>query len=318
MVRQVRLLAQSNPDIGVRGCRLGILYPELVEMQTRAILGAAMQASKNGDASFMVQIMIPMVSTDHEIEDIAPVIKASAEELFKAKGEHVNFTIGSSLDVPRACMRANAIVSEGDVAFLSINTNMLTELVYGMSRADSSRLVESYQRIGIMKKDPFVSLDQSGVGSLLKIAKNLIRKTNRFIRVGVCGEQSGDPASIEFYDALGMDYVSECERHFSIVCVRLTVITPLRFRATTSWSLQRRWPLHRLTSQLPQVSHISYHLCVMDMVLTFLVGLHYCILFSQESSYGIKRFTRDNIFRISLITMEDIIIKLGSQRCRSN
>lgn len=128
-------------------------------------------------------------------------------KFFTSEGEEVMFVIGSSLDVPRACMRANAIVSEGDVAFLSVNTNMLTELVYGMSRADTARLVESYVHMGIMSRNPFLVLDQTGVGGLLKIAKNLVKKSNRFIRMGVRGEQAADAASIEFFDALGMDYV---------------------------------------------------------------------------------------------------------------
>ena len=130
------------------------------------------------------------------------------EQLFASIGDRVNFIIGSSLDVPRACLRANAIAGEGDVAFLSFNTDMLTELSYGLSRRDSTRLVESYGRIGILQADPFRRLDQSGVGTLLSMAKTLIRKSNRFIRVGVCGEHSGDPASIEFLDSLGVDYVS--------------------------------------------------------------------------------------------------------------
>ncbi|CAE7456161.1 ppdK, partial [Symbiodinium microadriaticum] len=172
--------------------QLGILYPELVEMQTRAILRAAVKVKQSGDASPRVQLLVPMVSTDHEIEDIAPVIKSAAAEVyvltltgkydpeysrqfFSSADEVVSFVIGSSLDVPRACMRANAIAGEGDVAFLSINTDLLTELTYGMSRHDSSRLIDSYTRIGIMKRDPFISLDRNGVGSLLKIAKNLIR-----------------------------------------------------------------------------------------------------------------------------------------------
>jgi pyruvate, orthophosphate dikinase len=144
-------------------------------------------------------------------------------QYFVKVGEEVNFIIGSSLDVPRACMRANAIVSEGDVAFLSVNTNMLTELVYGMSRVDTMRLVENYVNLGIMQSNPFTCLDQTGVGGLLKIAKNLVRKTNRFIRMGVRGEQAADAASIEFFDALGMDYVSTnntCGVHrVAILCI---------------------------------------------------------------------------------------------------
>ena len=137
-------------------------------------------------------------------------------QLFASVGEKVNFVIGSSLDVPRACLRANAIVGEGDVAFLSFNTDMLTEMCYGLSRGDSTRLVEAYGRIGVLQTDPFRRLDQSGVGALLKIAKTLIRKSNRFIRVGVCGEHSGDPASIEFFDSLGVDHVSAMQWSYEV------------------------------------------------------------------------------------------------------
>lgn len=155
--------------LGFRGCRLSIVHPAITAMQTAAALGAALDAQDQGVA-VKLKLMIPLVSTDHEVEEIAPVIRAAAAALFEARGKSVPFDMGCMIEVPRACLRADAIVEEGDISFVSFGTNDLTQMVYGFSRDDSERFLPYYIQKRLVRDDPFACLDVRGVGSLMTLA----------------------------------------------------------------------------------------------------------------------------------------------------
>lgn len=205
--KRVRELHECNPMMGFRGCRLSILYPELTDMQTRAIIGAAVTLFQEG-ISCRLQIMIPLVCSDHEIECIVPVIKTAAESVCNSSGCFVDYKIGAMLEVPRAMLRADSIAKEDDVSFLSIGTNDLTQLIYGFSRDDVGRFLPAYMDKHIFASDPFKTIDQRGVGSMISLAIARIRKANSKIKIGVCGEHAGDAESIDFFEKLGVDYIS--------------------------------------------------------------------------------------------------------------
>ena len=176
-------------------------------MQTTAALGAAIAAHEEG-CPVHLKLMIPLVSTDHEIEEIAPVIRAAAEKLFISTGKKISYDVGTMIEVPRACLRADAIVTEGDVSFVSFGTNDLTQMVYGFSRDDSDCFLPHYVQKKLVASDPFISIDTRGVGALVALAIDKIRRASTNVAIGVCGEHGGDPRSIEFFNGVGVNYVS--------------------------------------------------------------------------------------------------------------
>ncbi len=205
-LKQVReSLFEFNPMLGHRGSRLGISYPEIYQAQARAILEAACQLRKQG-VKAIPEIMLPLIGTKREFEVLAAEIHEVAAQVFKEQGQKVAFTVGTMIEVPRACIVADQIAETAE--FFSFGTNDLTQMGYGLSRDDSVKFLNDYISRGIYKKDPFQELDAEGIGGLMKIAVERGRKTNKNLKLGICGEHGGDPASIRICNALGLNYVS--------------------------------------------------------------------------------------------------------------
>ncbi|WP_025899313.1 pyruvate, phosphate dikinase [Sneathiella glossodoripedis] len=199
-------LHEFNPMLGHRGCRLGISFPEIYEMQARAILEAAASVSKELGETVIPEIMIPLVATERELEILKGKIEAVAKEIETETGVDVEYLIGTMIELPRAALQAGHIANQAE--FFSFGTNDLTQTTYGISRDDSGSFLEAYVDQGIYEVDPFVSLDQDGVGELVKIAAERGRETRSDIKLGICGEHGGDPSSIDFCEKVGLDYVS--------------------------------------------------------------------------------------------------------------
>lgn len=199
-------LSESNPMLGHRGCRLGVTYPEIYEMQAIAIFEAAVQVSKATGQTVVPEIMIPLVATRRELDLMKAVVDAAANTVFAQTGVTLEYAVGTMIELPRAALRAGEIAESAE--FFSFGTNDLTQTTLGISRDDSAHFLEVYQRKGIYEKDPFASLDQDGVGELVQIAAERGRKTRAGLKLGICGEHGGDPASIHFCEQTGLDYVS--------------------------------------------------------------------------------------------------------------
>ncbi len=202
---KVHQLSEFNPMLGHRGCRLGITYPEIYEMQVRAIIEAAINVKAKG-IKVLPEIMIPLVGTKNELAYLKKRSLAVIEEVFKQKKTKVAYMIGTMIEVPRAALIADKIAE--DAEFFSFGTNDLTQMAYGFSRDDAAVFLENYLSKEIIEKDPFQSVDVEGVGQLIRTGIELGRKTNPKLKVGICGEQGGDPASVSFCYSVGMDYVS--------------------------------------------------------------------------------------------------------------
>ncbi len=198
-------LHESNPMLGHRGCRLGITYPEITEMQARAILEAAIEVAAEG-VKVKPEIMIPLVGTRKEFDDQARVVRAVAEKVFAERGKRIPFLVGTMIEVPRGALTAGEIAKTAE--FFSFGTNDLTQTTFGLSRDDLGPVLASYLEKDIYAVDPFVSIDREGVGRLMRIAIEDGRRTKPDLKLGICGEHGGDPTSVEFCDALGLDYVS--------------------------------------------------------------------------------------------------------------
>ncbi|MBF7011782.1 pyruvate, phosphate dikinase [Novosphingobium resinovorum] len=204
--RRAEELAESNPMLGHRGCRLGVVYPEIYEMQARAIFEAACAVSRETGQPVVPEIMIPLVGTARELDMLKQTVIGVSEAVFAEQGLTVEFTVGTMIELPRAALVADEIAAVGE--FFSFGTNDLTQTTLGISRDDAGRFLGSYIDKGIYAKDPFVSIDVDGVGKLIAMAARLGRETRADIKLGICGEHGGDPASIAFCDRVGLDYVS--------------------------------------------------------------------------------------------------------------
>jgi pyruvate,orthophosphate dikinase len=206
---RVIALTESNPMLGHRGCRLLIAYPEITEMQTRAILEAAAEAARQTGDPVEPEIMVPLVGMRSELDNVKATIDATAAEVAKAAGAdapQINYTVGTMIELPRAALRAQDIAETA--SFFSFGTNDLTQTTFGISRDDSAGFLGAYAQMGVLETDPFVSLDTEGVGILMRVAANEGRKARADLKLGICGEHGGDPASIRFCEAIGLDYVS--------------------------------------------------------------------------------------------------------------
>ena len=199
-------LKEYNPMLGHRGCRLGITYPEIYEMQARAIFEAALNVAKKTGDAVIPEIMIPLVSTQKELQLMRDVVEQAAKEIFEAKDASVEYVVGTMIELPRAALTADEIAESAD--FFSFGTNDLTQTTLGMSRDDAANFLPVYTEKGIYERDPFVSIDVDGVGQLVSIAKDKGRRVNATLKLGICGEHGGDPASIAFCEKVGLDYVS--------------------------------------------------------------------------------------------------------------
>jgi pyruvate,orthophosphate dikinase len=199
-------LHEANPMLGHRGCRLGITYPEIYEMQARAIFEAALIVLREDGAKILPEIMIPLAATKREIDILKDKIDQVAETVFEASGHRVEYQVGTMIELPRAALRAGELAESAE--FFSFGTNDLTQTTFGISRDDAAGFLSEYERQGIVDIDPFVSIDVDGVGELVSIAVERGRGTNADIKLGICGEHGGDPASIRFCESVGLDYVS--------------------------------------------------------------------------------------------------------------
>ncbi len=204
--RRVGELHEFNPMLGHRGCRLGITFPEIYEMQARAIFEAVCAVKEKTGEAPLPEVMIPLVATKRELEILRALVNRVAEEVFAEKGTRVDYLVGTMIELPRAALMAGEIAEEA--RFFSFGTNDLTQTTLGLSRDDAGRFLGAYVDRGIFARDPFVSLDVDGVGQLVEVAVERGRKTRGDIKLGICGEHGGDPASIGFCEKVGLDYVS--------------------------------------------------------------------------------------------------------------
>ncbi|MSP83514.1 MAG: pyruvate, phosphate dikinase [Alphaproteobacteria bacterium] len=200
------MLKEANPMLGHRGCRLGISYPEIYEMQARAIFEAAIEVKRRHGAAVVPEVMIPLVATRAELDILKARIDAVAREVMAESGTTIDYLVGTMIELPRAALQAGDIALAA--AFFSFGTNDLTQTTFGISRDDAANFLDDYMRAGILERDPFVTLDQEGVGELVRIAAERGRRARPDLKLGICGEHGGDPASIRFCQSVGLDYVS--------------------------------------------------------------------------------------------------------------
>jgi pyruvate,orthophosphate dikinase len=205
LLRRVEQLHEFNPMLGHRGVRLGITYPEITEMQTRAIIEAACLLAKEG-LKVVPEIMIPLVGIVKELRDQKAVVERVAADVMKEQGVKIKYLVGTMIEVPRGAVTADEIAAEAQ--FFSFGTNDLTQLTYGFSRDDIGKFLGAYQDKKILDKDPFATIDTVGVGQLVETGVRKGRSTRPDLKIGICGEHGGDPSSIHFFEQAGLDYVS--------------------------------------------------------------------------------------------------------------
>jgi len=198
-------LHEFNPMMGHRGCRLAVTYPEIAEMQTRAVIEAAINVSRK-NIKVVPEIMIPLVGDVKELKYVKDVVVRTANELIEKSGVKIEYKVGTMIEIPRAAITADEIAKEAE--FFSFGTNDLTQMTFGFSRDDAGKFLEEYYNKKIYEFDPFAKLDQDGVGKLVEMAAKLGRQTRPDIKLGICGEHGGDPSSIEFCHQIGLNYVS--------------------------------------------------------------------------------------------------------------
>jgi pyruvate,orthophosphate dikinase len=202
----IESLHEFNPMMGHRGCRLAVSYPEIAEMQTRAVIEAAITVRKNKGYKIVPEIMIPLVGEIKELKYVKDIVVRVADEIIAAEGIDMKYLVGTMIEIPRAALTADEIATEAE--FFSFGTNDLTQMTFGFSRDDAGKFLKDYYEKKIYEFDPFAKLDQNGVGKLVKMAAELGRKTRPDIHLGICGEHGGDPSSVEFCHSVGLDYVS--------------------------------------------------------------------------------------------------------------
>jgi pyruvate,orthophosphate dikinase len=203
--RKVESLKEANPMLGHRGCRLGISYPEITEMQARAIFTAAAQVKREG-IDVHPEIMIPLVGHVNELAKQKEIVLKVAEEVKRAYGVSIEFLVGTMIELPRAALTADKVAEQAE--FFSYGTNDLTQTTFGLSRDDAGKIIASYLQEKIWEGDPFVAIDREGVGELMRIGVEKGRKTRPTLKVGICGEHGGEPSSVEFCHRLNLNYVS--------------------------------------------------------------------------------------------------------------
>ena len=202
----VESLHEFNPMMGHRGCRLAVSYPEIAEMQTRAVIEAAIEVKTAKGYDIVPEIMIPLVGEVKELKFVKDIVVRTAEEVMDEKGVKLNYHVGTMIEIPRAAITADEIAKEAE--FFSFGTNDLTQMTFGFSRDDAAKFLSDYYERKIYEQDPFAKLDQKGVGQLVKIAAERGRSTRPNIKLGICGEHGGDPSSVEFCHNVGLNYVS--------------------------------------------------------------------------------------------------------------
>jgi pyruvate,orthophosphate dikinase len=205
IAERVKALHEFNPMLGFRGCRLGIVFPEITEMQARAIFEAACNVQKEG-MKVEPEIMIPLVAFLPELKAQAKIVRDTAEKVFAEKGVKVHYLVGTMIELPRACVTADQIAQTAE--FFSFGTNDLTQTGLGMSRDDYGSFIRLYMESDIVPRDPFQTIDFDGVGGLMQLGVDKGRKTRGDLKIGICGEHGGDPDSVKFCHTIGLNYVS--------------------------------------------------------------------------------------------------------------
>jgi pyruvate,orthophosphate dikinase len=205
MRRRHNSFDQANPSMGHRGCRLGATHPDILCMQVTAILQAAFSLADEGIKA-KPQIMVPLVATSEEMSVVSALMRETAAKIFAKCGTRIPYSVGALIEVPRAAICSGAISKHSD--FVAFGTNDLTQMTYGFSREGSRRYLDLYLEQGVLKQDPFVSLDQQGVGYLIKLGIDSVRRQNPSMEIGICGDHSADPESLRFFHATGVDFVS--------------------------------------------------------------------------------------------------------------
>ncbi len=203
---KARGLHELNPMMGHRGCRLAVSYPEIAEMQTRAIMEAAVEVSKEENIKITPEIMIPLIGEIKELKFVKNIVVETVEKVFEEKGAKLDYLVGTMIEIPRAALTADEIASEAE--FFSFGTNDLTQMTYGLSRDDAGKILSDYIDKNIYECDPTARLDRTGVGMLMKWAVEKAKPVRPDIHLGICGEHGGDPSSVEFCHQIGLDYVS--------------------------------------------------------------------------------------------------------------
>jgi pyruvate, orthophosphate dikinase len=203
---RARQLHEFNPMLGFRGCRLAIAYPEIAEMQARAIFEAAVEAAATTGKPVVPEVMVPLIATKAEFDLVKERIDAMAQAVAKERSARIDYQVGTMIELPRAALMAGEIAQSAE--FFSFGTNDLTQTTFGISRDDAASFLGPYTARGILKSDPFVSIDRDGVGEMMRIGTERGRKTRNKLKVGICGEHGGDPASVAFCHEIGLDYVS--------------------------------------------------------------------------------------------------------------
>jgi pyruvate,orthophosphate dikinase len=204
--KRVAELEEFNPMLGHRGCRLAVTYPEIAEMQTDAIIMAAVELKKEKDMDIQPEIMIPLVGMKSELADVKKIVVDTAEKIFKKEGVTIQYKVGTMIEIPRAALTADEIAEEAE--FFSFGTNDLTQMTFGFSRDDTGKIIKEYMDKGILEEDPFQTLDQEGVGQLVEMGVKKGRATRPNIKLGICGEHGGDPKTIDYCHRIGLNYVS--------------------------------------------------------------------------------------------------------------
>ena len=212
--QKINALHESNPMMGHRGCRLAVTYPEIAEMQTRAVLQAAINVMRECGYNIVPEIMIPLVGSKKELAFVKKIVDETAKKVFEEQGVTLEYHVGTMIEIPRAAITADEIAEEAE--FFSFGTNDLTQMTFGFSRDDAGKFLGSYYENKIFESDPFARLDQDGVGKVVKLAAELGRKTRPDIKLGICGEHGGDPSSIKFCHSVGLNYVSCSPFHVPI------------------------------------------------------------------------------------------------------
>ena len=202
----VESLHEFNPMMGHRGCRLAVSYPEIAEMQTRAVIEAAIEVKIAKGYDIVPEIMIPLVGEVKELKFVKDIVVRTAEAVMDEKGVKLDYHVGTMIEIPRAAITADEIAKEAE--FFSFGTNDLTQMTFGFSRDDAAKFLSDYYERKIYEQDPFAKLDQTGVGQLVKIAAERGKSTRPNIKLGICGEHGGDPSSVEFFHNVGLNYVS--------------------------------------------------------------------------------------------------------------
>jgi pyruvate,orthophosphate dikinase len=203
---RVRELAEFNPMLGFRGCRLAVVYPEIAEMQARAIFEAAVEAAKRSGKPVAPEVMVPLIAGKAELDLVKSHIDATAQAVARETGAKIAYQVGTMIELPRAVLLAGEIAQSAE--FFSFGTNDLTQTTFGISRDDAASFLGAYMARGILAADPFVSIDREGVGELIRIGVERGRAARRKLKVGICGEHGGDPSSVAFCHEIGLDYVS--------------------------------------------------------------------------------------------------------------